>query len=88
MPLSSWNMDRNVANSIEAISNLIYLVRHSLRDPTKALSYVELAEEELKTIALDASRTALWVRKDRRRLTFRSVSSVRFVRRSRRSDAR
>ena len=44
-------MDRNVANSLEAISNLIYLIRHSLYDPAKTLSYVELAEERLKAIA-------------------------------------
>jgi hypothetical protein len=44
-------MDRNVANSLEAISNLIYLIRHSLYDPAKALSYVELAEERLKALA-------------------------------------
>jgi hypothetical protein len=44
-------MDRNVADSLEAISNLIYLIRHSLYDPAKTLSYVELAEERLKALA-------------------------------------
>jgi len=44
-------MDPNVANSLEVISNLIYLIRHSLYDPAKTLSYVELAEERLKAIA-------------------------------------
>jgi hypothetical protein len=44
-------MDSNVANSIGAISSLIYLIRHSLHDPAKALSYIELAEERLRAIA-------------------------------------
>jgi two-component sensor histidine kinase len=44
-------MDRDVANSLEMISNLIYLIRHSLYDPAKTLSYVELAEERLKALA-------------------------------------
>jgi two-component sensor histidine kinase len=44
-------MDHDIKNSLEAISNLIYLIRHSLHDPAKTLSYVELAEERLKAIA-------------------------------------
>jgi hypothetical protein len=44
-------MDHDIRNSLEAISNLIYLIRHSLHDPAKTLSYVELAEERLKAIA-------------------------------------
>jgi hypothetical protein len=36
-------MDRNVANSLEAISNLIYLIRHSIHDPAAAVAYVYLA---------------------------------------------
>jgi len=44
-------MDRDVANSLEAISNLICLIRHSLYDPAKTLSYLELAEERLKALA-------------------------------------
>jgi hypothetical protein len=45
-------MDRNVANSLEAISNLIYLIRHSLHDPAAAVNYVDLAEENLKAITV------------------------------------
>ena len=44
-------MDHDIRNSLEAISSLIYLIRHSLYDPAKTLSYVELAEERLKAIA-------------------------------------
>jgi two-component sensor histidine kinase len=44
-------MDHDIRNSLEAISSLIYLIRHSLYDPAKTLTYVELAKERLKAIA-------------------------------------
>jgi hypothetical protein len=44
-------MDRNVANSLEAISNLIYLIRRSLHDPTATIAYADLADERVKAIA-------------------------------------
>jgi hypothetical protein len=44
-------MDRELSDSLEAIANLLYLVRKSLHDP-KALSlYVGLAEDRMKAIS-------------------------------------
>jgi hypothetical protein len=48
----SEEMDRNVANSLEAIANLIYLIRHSIHDPATPVAYVDLAEERLRAITL------------------------------------
>jgi hypothetical protein len=48
-------MDIGVWSSLEAIANLIYLIRHSLHDPLAAIAYVDLAEERLKAIAAIAS---------------------------------
>jgi hypothetical protein len=45
-------MDRDLCNPLEAIANLIYLIRHSLHDPATAVAYVELAEERLRAITL------------------------------------
>jgi hypothetical protein len=45
-------MDRDLHNSLEAIANLIYLIRHSIHDPAAAVSYVDLAEENLKAITV------------------------------------
>jgi hypothetical protein len=45
-------MDRELRNSLEAMANLIYLIRHSLHDPAAAVSYLDLAEENLKEITL------------------------------------
>jgi hypothetical protein len=45
-------MDRDVTDSLEAIANLIYLIRHSLHDPAAAVGYVNLAEENLKAMSL------------------------------------
>jgi hypothetical protein len=45
-------MDCNVANSLEAIANLIYLIRHSIHDPAAAVVYVDLAEDRLRAITL------------------------------------
>jgi hypothetical protein len=69
-------MDRDIRNSLEAIANLIYLIRHSLHDPAATIAYLDLADERLKAIALhfalsapelnwaqaqDALRAADWV---------------------------
>jgi hypothetical protein len=51
-------MDHDVRNSLEAIANLIYLIRHSLHDPTATIAYADLADERVKIahhFALDAS---------------------------------
>jgi hypothetical protein len=45
-------MDRDVTDSLEAIANLIYLIRHSLHDPAAAAGYVDLAEQNLKAMTL------------------------------------
>ena len=39
-------MDHEVRNSLEAIANLIYLIRNSLHDPTATSAYVDLADEK------------------------------------------
>jgi hypothetical protein len=55
-------MDHDVRNSLEAIANLIYLIRHSLHDPAATIVYADLADERLKAIslhfALDASNAS------------------------------
>jgi hypothetical protein len=51
-------MNHSVANSLEAISNLIYLIRQSLHDPAKALIYLDLANARLEAIALQFARDA------------------------------
>jgi hypothetical protein len=48
----SEEMDRNVANSLETMANLIYLIRHSLHNEASATAYVDLAEENLKAITV------------------------------------
>lgn len=44
-------MDNDVRDSLEAIANLIYLIRHSLDDPAATIEYAELAEDRVKAIA-------------------------------------
>jgi hypothetical protein len=44
-------MDQDVRDSLEAIANLIYLLRHSPHDPVLAIAYVDLADERMKAIA-------------------------------------
>jgi hypothetical protein len=43
-------MDRNLYDSLEAIANLLYLVRSSLHDPIAASRYAVLAEEKIGKI--------------------------------------
>jgi hypothetical protein len=45
-------MDRDVTDSLEAIANLIYLIRHSLHDPAAPVGYADLAEQNLKAMTL------------------------------------
>jgi hypothetical protein len=45
-------MDRDLRNSLEAIANLVYLIRHSLHDPAAAIAYLDLTEERLRVITL------------------------------------
>jgi hypothetical protein len=51
-PLYFAVMARDFSDSLEVISNLLYLIRMTLHDPAAAISYVDLAEERVKTIAL------------------------------------
>lgn len=37
-------MDNDVRNSLEAIANLIYLIRKSLHDPAATIAYADLAD--------------------------------------------
>ena len=45
-------MDKNFSDSIEEISNLLYLIRMTLHDPAAATAYVERAEQRVRTIEL------------------------------------
>jgi hypothetical protein len=45
-------MDSELSNSLEAIANLLYLVRKSLHDPRAVSMYVGLAEDRMKAIAI------------------------------------
>jgi hypothetical protein len=45
-----FGMDRNLYDSLEAIANLLYLVRSSLHDPIAASRYAVLAEEKIGKI--------------------------------------
>jgi hypothetical protein len=44
-------MDRDLYDSLEAIANLLYLVRISLHDPIAASKYTVLAEEKIGKIS-------------------------------------
>ena len=45
-------MDRDFCDSLEVISNLLYLIRMTLHDPARATAYVNLAEQRVRTIEL------------------------------------
>jgi hypothetical protein len=48
----SEGMDRDLRNSLEAIANLVYLIRHSLHDPAAAIAYVDFTEERLRAVTV------------------------------------
>jgi hypothetical protein len=52
-------MDRDFPDSLEVISNLLYLIRLTLHDPAAASSYVDLAEQQVRTIALKMRLSAV-----------------------------
>jgi hypothetical protein len=52
-------MDRDFPDSLEVISNLLYLIRLTLHDPAAASSYVDLAEQRVRTIALKMRLSAV-----------------------------
>ena len=45
-------MARDFSDSLEVISNLLYLIRMTLHDPAAATAYVDLAEQRVRTIEL------------------------------------
>lgn len=45
-----FGMDRDLYDSLEAIANLLYLVKSSLHDPIGASKYAVLAEEKIGKI--------------------------------------
>jgi hypothetical protein len=44
-------MDTQLRNSLEALTNLLFLVRSRLHDPEAASAYLKLAEEQIKALA-------------------------------------
>jgi hypothetical protein len=56
-------MDEELSNSLEAIANLLYLIRKSLGNRAAADLYIGLAEDRMKAIALrtglDSSRESI-----------------------------
>ena len=52
-------MNRDFPDSLEVISNLLYLIRMTLNDPAAASSYVDLAEQRVSTIALKIRLSAV-----------------------------
>jgi hypothetical protein len=45
---------RSILSKVEAITNLLYLVKSTVReDPQASLRYAEMAEEQVKALAYD-----------------------------------
>jgi hypothetical protein len=44
-------MDRDLYNSLDAVANLLYLIKISLHDPIEASKYAVLAEEKIGKIS-------------------------------------
>jgi hypothetical protein len=51
-PLYCALMDKNFSDSLEEISNLLYLIRMTLHDPAAATAYIDRAEQRVRTIEL------------------------------------
>lgn len=49
----------DVRNSIEVLSNLVYLTKHRVLDTAQVLVYMRMAEEELERLAESAKMLAL-----------------------------
>jgi hypothetical protein len=49
---SGWIHPIEFADSLEALANLLYLIRKSIDDSPKASIYVDLAEARIKAIAI------------------------------------
>jgi hypothetical protein len=79
MPIVIWyaEMDTDFIDSLEALANLLYLIRKSLHDSPAASPYVDLAEERIKAIASHLKLPAsvpwlLWTFKERRELSYQT----------------
>ncbi len=55
-------MDKNFSDSLEEISNLLYLIRMTLHDPATATAYVDRAEQRVRTIELEMRLSAVLTR--------------------------
>jgi hypothetical protein len=51
-------MDTELSNSLEAIANLLYLIRKSLNNPAAISAYVGLAEDRIRIIAIQSGPLA------------------------------
>jgi hypothetical protein len=47
-------MDTELSNSLEAIANLLYLIRESLNNPAAISAYVGLAKDRIRIIAIQS----------------------------------
>jgi hypothetical protein len=56
--LYGLGMDSEVSDSLEAIANLLYLIRKSLNNPAAISAYVGLAEDRIRVIASTPGRAA------------------------------
>jgi hypothetical protein len=48
---STLRPEADIRNSLEIITNLVYLTRHGAMDAVKVTLYMEMADEELKRLA-------------------------------------
>jgi hypothetical protein len=51
VPLTIMAVGHQLDNSLEALSNLLHLIRLSLDDPTRAEAYLDVADKVLADIA-------------------------------------
>jgi hypothetical protein len=51
-------MGSELSNSLEAIANLLYLIRKSHKNPAAVSAYVGLAEDRIRAIAIQYGRVA------------------------------
>jgi hypothetical protein len=52
----SVEMDSELSDSLEAIANLLYLIRKSLNNPAAISAYVGLAEDRIRVIAINTEQ--------------------------------
>ena len=49
-------MDSELCNALEAIANILYLIRNSLDSPAAVSRYVSLAEDRVRAMAVHAEQ--------------------------------